>query len=219
MIRSRYFLGSMIRSQYRTFGMSRSHLIEDRLQQSGNLKFGTNFEMKRGVKSTSKKAPKLGPTDNFEKEARIRESFAAWSMPKKGEVDEETIQKTRRVQRFESPVNFWIPPVQLQFETRPELVFNLSAMLWAPPAGVFQELPFHVYRTVKGQRLPVYTEYMARKSQIYTQIRRFRGDLTPLKREMSIVCNGKEITEHKGYLEVNGDFQIELMYWLTSLGF
>uniref|UniRef100_A0A7S1TM27 Large ribosomal subunit protein mL49 n=1 Tax=Erythrolobus australicus TaxID=1077150 RepID=A0A7S1TM27_9RHOD len=158
------------------------------------------------------------PFVDLEKEQRIRDSFAEWTMPKKEKFDEAEVMATRRF-KPKKVRHRWIPPAGLRYDTRPELLTTLNAWAWAPPAGLKEELPFYVFRAGEGQNLPVYTEYKARGTQIYTVLRKYRGDSIALMKEVSTVCSGREVRLKNGSMEVAGNFRKRLKYWLISLGF
>lgn len=159
----------------------------------------------------------MGTRSREDKQKEIEQRFAEWKMPERR--DRRPLEE-RRVLEFKEVVHSWVPPCDLEFEVRPELVRALNASGWAPPAGLNgQVLPFHIFRTFKGEQLPVYTEFKAKKTRVFTIIRRVRGDLNSLAKEMSKVCDGRPIEIKSAALRVTGNYSQPLKYWLTSLGF
>ncbi|KAA8493312.1 putative 39S ribosomal protein L49, mitochondrial [Porphyridium purpureum] len=147
----------------------------------------------------------------------IAKRYADWSMP---ERKESRPLEARRVTEFKQVVHAWVPPADLTYTVRPELVRAMNASGWAPPAGLDgQVLPFHVFRTYKAEQLPVYTDFRAKRMRVYTVIRRVRGDLYLLAKEVAKICDGREPELHAGSIRVKGNFSQPLKYWLTSLGF
>ena len=80
-------------------------------------------------------------------------------------------------------------------------------------------LPFQVSRTEKGGFLPVYSDYKRNYTQPITIVRKIKGDKTIMAKELSKVCNGKDVKIRAGSLEVKGLHTQEVREWLASFGF
>merc|ERR1712146_283288 len=65
-------------------------------------------------------------------------------------------------------------------------------------------LPFEVSRTEKGQFLPVYSNYKRSYTQPITVVRKIKGDKKIMAKELSKVCEGKDVKIRAGSLEVKG---------------
>merc|ERR1712216_410236 len=74
-----------------------------------------------------------------------------------------------------------------------------------------------VSRTKSGQ-LPVYSDFRNGRSKRTTILRRIRGDVTILEKELSRVCGGEAVARKMGRLEVKGNHTAAVREWLTGLG-
>lgn len=113
----------------------------------------------------------------------------------------------------------WTPPSDLKFPLREIDPAVIKPSQWSPPIGGYDELPFRVFRTVKGKQIPVYTDYRNGRTRCLTSIRRFRGDANELASDMSKVCDNRVITIHPGRVEVKGNYRGRIEEWLKRLGF
>jgi len=113
----------------------------------------------------------------------------------------------------------WTPPTGLTFpvelastaEGRP---INTGASLGRP-----SKLPFIVYRTEKGNNIPVYRDFRGH-NKVYTVLKRVRGRVDLLAVDMERVCGGRKVTVRPGpRLVVEGDFLFPVREWVRALGF
>lgn len=88
---------------------------------------------------------------------------------------------------------------------------------WSPKPETSPNLPFLVERSHVGH-LPVYTEFKAGRTKVVTQLRKIRGDVDSLRKDMEKVV-GKPVKIMPGKLQVDGNFALRLKIWLTGLGF
>mmetsp|Transcript_44554 Transcript_44554/g.172766 ORF Transcript_44554/g.172766 Transcript_44554/m.172766 type:complete len:153 (-) Transcript_44554:1736-2194(-) len=129
-----------------------------------------------------------------------------------------TILNRLRNYREWHPNKQWEPPRNLTYEALPlDEALIKPGTHWSPPRGGYDHLPFRVFRTLHRQ-LPVYNDRRGNGHQ-RTILRRFRGDIKALIREMSKVCDNKKIVIHEGKLEVSGAYRQNLISWLKRLGF
>lgn len=89
---------------------------------------------------------------------------------------------------------------------------------WTAPPSSLPNLPFAVDRTEVGASLPVYTEFKGGRTKIVTILRKCRGDISSLKRDMEKIV-GKPVAVRPGKLVVDGNYHIVLKKWLAGLGF
>jgi len=122
------------------------------------------------------------------------------------------LNKVLAKQSNKTPIPIRTPsPEQKQFkEDQQEQLRNKEA---SDP----NTLPFFVSRT-KNARLPVYTEYRNGGTRKLTVLRKYRGDVNALKRELIMLCN-EEITEKVGSLVIKGLHGPKVVQWLESKGF
>ena len=76
-----------------------------------------------------------------------------------------------------------------------------------------------VFRSVKGKQVPVYTDYKNGRTLALTIVRKFRGDVEELAKEMSKVCDGRPVSIRPGRIEVKGNYRGRVAEWLMRLGF
>ncbi|KAK4533445.1 hypothetical protein CCYA_CCYA17G4327 [Cyanidiococcus yangmingshanensis] len=115
--------------------------------------------------------------------------------------------------------NIWKPPDGLAFPVKAESFGVRRPSRWAPPAGGYSELPFRVYRTEKGNNIPVYRDIRGHQ-KVYTVLKRIYGRVDLLALDMQRVCDGKAVNIRPGpRLEVDGDFLIPVREWIRALGF
>lgn len=113
----------------------------------------------------------------------------------------------------------WTPPADLKYPLREIDPETVTPSKWTPPMGGIDALPFRVFRTPKGQQLPVYTDYKNGRTRALTLVRRFRGDAKALAAEMSKVCDGHPVDIRPGRVEVKGNYRGRVEEWLLRLGF
>lgn len=113
----------------------------------------------------------------------------------------------------------WTPPDTLKYTLREVDPSIITPSKWAPPMGGYEDLPFRVFRTVKGKQIPVYTDYKNGRTRCLTLVRRFRGDVHSLAEEMSRVCDNRPVTIRPGRVEVLGNYRGRVAEWLQRLGF
>lgn len=113
----------------------------------------------------------------------------------------------------------WTPPANLKYPLREIDPAVIKPSQWSPPIGGYDNLPFRVFRTVKGKQVPVYTDYKNGRTRCLTIVRRFRGDAQALAAEMSKVCDDNIVTIYPGRVEVKGNYRGRVEEWLMRLGF
>jgi large subunit ribosomal protein L49 len=95
-----------------------------------------------------------------------------------------------------------------------------TASGWAPPSGASTaSLPFQVRRTLVGNQLPVYRDYLNGRTRTMTIIRKVEGDAQALAEEVVRVTGGASVTVRPGRVEVEGDRADQLKLWLGGVGF
>ena len=117
-----------------------------------------------------------------------------------------------------SDVDFNELGLTYEMTNKPEL--KIPKFYWTtPPESPPTNLPFHVERTSVSSGLPIYTDYKGGRTKVITILRKCRGDINELKKEMQKVCDGREVNIRPGKLVVDGNYHIRLKRWLSGLGF
>ena len=98
----------------------------------------------------------------------------------------------------------------------PALVVERHA--WAPQPSQLPSLPFMIDRTEIGMSLPVYTEYRGGGTKVITILRKIRGDVNVLRKEVEKVV-GRSVEVRPGKIEIDGNYHRRLKLWLLGLGF
>lgn len=79
-------------------------------------------------------------------------------------------------------------------------------------------IPFKVKRT-QADNIPVYTIKRFNKALIYTQVRKVRGDVETIRRELSHICGTPARVIADGVIELNGNHRSVIKGWLAHSGF
>lgn len=70
----------------------------------------------------------------------------------------------------------------------------------------FENIPFQIFRTHKGKKVPVYTNYKNENTRFLTLIHRFCGDAHVLSEEMSRVLDIRRTKIRSGLVETFGNY-------------
>jgi hypothetical protein len=112
------------------------------------------------------------------------------------------------------------PPADIEPPRLPTLPVVATASGWAPPSGAStSDLPFQVRRTLVGNQLPVYRDYLNGRTRTMTVIRKVEGDVQFLAQEIVRVTGGASVSVRPGRVEVEGDRAEQLKLWLGGVGF
>jgi translation initiation factor 1 (eIF-1/SUI1) len=95
------------------------------------------------------------------------------------------------------------------------LIKDAAKSIGKPPDT---KIPFRVNRTA-SDNMPVYTIKRFNKALIYTQVRKVRGDVESVRREISYICRSPARVIADGVIEVNGNHRTILKEWLSNNGF
>lgn len=93
----------------------------------------------------------------------------------------------------------------------------ISEYGWTKPPDSLPNLPFIVERT-KAHGLPIYTDYKHGRTKVVTILRKCKGNIDELKKDMEKVCQ-KQVEVRPGKLIVDGNYHLRLKQWLSDLGF
>lgn len=95
---------------------------------------------------------------------------------------------------------------------------------WQPPADHLAERPYYVERT-KNHMVPVYMRTSYRDTRRLTYVRKIKGDIQQLHKELkeflqkeSIKPIRSQVNEFAGYLCFHGDHVNAIKYYLTQKG-
>ncbi|GBP53276.1 Probable 39S ribosomal protein L49, mitochondrial [Eumeta japonica] len=114
----------------------------------------------------------------------------------------------------------------LPFETIPNpLIKDKYPSGWVPPKEEAKELPYFIHRS-KNHFLPVYLKISLRGSKKISIIRKIDGDIWLLNDELKKFLKDKNkmyvetrVHELAQFIEVKGDYVIDIRNWALSKGF
>lgn len=89
--------------------------------------------------------------------------------------------------------------------------------LWRPPR---RELacPFRVQRT-RSDNIPVYVYRRLNRNLAVTVVRKVRGDLETLRRELEVLCRRRVEEKPGGVLEIQGNYRRQIKAYFKGIGY
>ncbi|CAH0560108.1 unnamed protein product [Brassicogethes aeneus] len=96
---------------------------------------------------------------------------------------------------------------------------------WQPQADDMQSRPYYIERT-RNHLIPVYLDLAQHNIRRHTIIRRVKGDIWLLEKEVTeflqTLSNKPirlQVNEFAGFIRINGDFVNAIKYWLKNKGY